>query len=164
MSGDIPDGLHTGHWQAVVVPFGCILVDWHIEQIEGFSLERVIISQGVRLHQGPRETMLRTKVAEDWKWNVLIVHNVVDAIGFHFVKDHDVFTGSGRQRDLAPVSSVSRRTRSFESYFADVTYFATCATILTRRCLATKIVADWLRAGLTRNALRNKSMFYWWVA
>ena len=83
VSGDISDGLHTGHWQAVVVPFGCILVDWHVVQIEGF-LECILVLQGVRLDQGPRETRFRIKVTVNWEWDFMLVRNVVDTTVFHF--------------------------------------------------------------------------------
>ena len=152
VSGDISNGLHTGHWQAVVVPFGCILVDWHVVQIEGF-LERILILQGVRLDQGPRETRFRIKVTVNWEWVFLLVHNVVDTIGFDFFKQHDVFTGSRRKRDLAPVSSVTWRTCAVESSFFDVTHFTTSASMLTGGSLTAKVVTDLFRARLARNSL-----------
>ena len=96
LSGNISHGLHTGHWQAVVVPLRCVFVDWQVVQIERFSRKRGIIFQWVGLDQSPRETRLRTKVTVDWEWIVVLVHNAVDSIACCFVKRRDFFTWSRR--------------------------------------------------------------------
>ena len=53
-------------------------------QVEWFIFERVIVLEGVGLDQSPCHARLRTKVAVNWKQNVVVVHNVVDSIGFQF--------------------------------------------------------------------------------
>ena len=104
VSGDIPDGLHTGHRQAVAIPFRCILVDWQIMQVERFALERSIVLQGVRLDQSPSGTRLRTKVAVDWERNVVLVHDVIDSICCYVFELHKVCTGSRKRQNLTLVS------------------------------------------------------------
>lgn len=67
VSGYVPDGLHTGQWQAIAVPLRCILVDWHVVQIERFVHEPVVVLQRVGLDQSPCEIELGIKVAVDLK-------------------------------------------------------------------------------------------------
>ena len=69
-----------------------MLIDWHVMHVEWFIFERVIILEGVGLDQSPCHARLRTKVAVDWKQNVVVVHNAVDSTGFQFGKFHDVRT------------------------------------------------------------------------
>ena len=103
VGGELLDWCYTGHWQTVAVPFRCILIDWHVMHVEWFIFERVIVLEGVGLDQSPCHARLRTKVAVDWKQNVVVVHNVVDSIGFQFWKFHDVRTWT--RLKLTPVSA-----------------------------------------------------------
>ena len=94
--GNIPDGLHTGLWKAVTVPFRRVFVGWNVVQIECFSIEEVLVLQRVGLDQSPCKTWLWMKVAINWEGVVELVHDVENSIWRCFVKNHDFLAWSRR--------------------------------------------------------------------
>ena len=96
MGRDNRDGLHTGHLLQVVVPFRSILVDWHVELIEGLVFKWVVVFQGVRLDQDPCSPGLLSKVTVDWKGDVLIVQNLENTILLLICRWHNFPAGSRR--------------------------------------------------------------------
>ena len=152
VSGDVSDWLHTGHRQTVATPFRCILVDWQVVQVKWFACKRAIVLEWVGLDQSPCHT-LGTKVAINWERNVVLVNNVVDTIGFAFLKQHDVSAWFQRGHNLTLESTETCWTCAVESSLCDVTHFMTRASMLTGVGLTALVMTSLIRTGFMKTSL-----------
>ena len=153
MSGYVLDGLHTGHWQAVVVPLRSILVDWHVVLVEWFKSECGIVSKRVGLDQSPGCIWLGTKVAVDQEWIIILVQNFVDSTDVFFLCYHNVFTWS--DWELTSVSREAWKTCAIESSFSRIAHITVCAAILTGGGLTAMALTAWIKACLLRKSLKE---------